>query len=183
VHEAQEQLPAEDLYGLFESNPNEQELYIDSVQVGEPSSEDWSTELGTAGAGSSPLPEGDATQLASERSGSGRSAQAVSTSGELKVARALQVFNAGEQPRRVAGVARSLGAPAVTVRPLEESGGTVAIVIAWELCWYRYEVDLGDEAAGSQLVAQGMELDELPDEDRLANAAADERGALSPLLV
>jgi len=99
----------------------------------------------------------------------------------LKVARALEVFNAGEQPRRVAGVARSLGAPSVTVRPLEDSGSAVAIVVAWELCWYRYEVDLGDEAAGSQLVAQGMELDELPDEDRLANAAADERGELSAL--
>jgi hypothetical protein len=32
------------------------------------------------------------------------------------------------------------------------------------------------------LVAQGMELDELPEEDRLANAAADERGELAPLL-
>ena len=103
------------------------------------------------------------------------------TSGELKVARALAVFNAGEQPRRVAGVARSLGAPTVAARALEESGSTVAIVVAWELCWYRYEVDLGDEAAGPRLVAQGMELDELPAEDRLANAAADERGELAVL--
>ena len=101
------------------------------------------------------------------------------TTGELKMARALEVFNAGEQPRRVAGVARSLGAPTVTVRPLEESGSTVAIVVAWELCWYRYEVDLGDEAAGVVLAAEGMELDELPAEDRLANAAADERGELA----
>ncbi|HEY5287731.1 MAG TPA: hypothetical protein VIJ50_11560, partial [Solirubrobacteraceae bacterium] len=112
----------------------------------------------------------------------GASGSAAATAGELKVARALEVFNAGEQTRRVAGVARSLGAPAVTVRPLEDSGSTVAIVVAWELCWYRYEVDLGDEAAGSQLVAQGMELDELPEEDRLANATADERGALFALV-
>ncbi|HWX87777.1 MAG TPA: hypothetical protein VNX67_06365 [Solirubrobacteraceae bacterium] len=103
------------------------------------------------------------------------------TNGDLKMARALEVFNAGEQPRRIAGVARSLGSPAVSVRPLEQSGSTVAIVIAWELCWYRYEVDLGDEAAGAQLVGQGMELEELPDEDRLANAGADERGELTPL--
>jgi hypothetical protein len=65
---------------------------------------------------------------------------------------------------------------------LEESGSTVAIVVAWELCWYRYEVDLGDEAAGSRLVAQGMELDELPEEDRLGNVATDERGELTPLV-
>ncbi len=69
--------------------------------------------------------------------------------------RALDVFNAGEHPRRVAGVARSLGAPSVSVRPLAESGGAIAIVVAWELCWYRYEVDLSDEAAGASVAAQG----------------------------
>lgn len=97
---------------------------------------------------------------------------------ELEVARAVELFNAGEQPRRVAGVSRSLGAPTVTVRPLMDSGGKVVIVVAWELCWYRYEVDLDDALAGPQLLDRGMELDELPAEDRLANAAADERGEL-----
>jgi hypothetical protein len=77
------------------------------------------------------------------------------TGGDVKTVRALEVFNAGEHPRRVAGVARSLGAPSVTVRPQAESGSTVAIVVAWELSWYRYEVDLGDEAAGASVVAQG----------------------------
>jgi len=101
------------------------------------------------------------------------------TSGELKSERALEVFNAGATTQRVAGVSRSLGAPTVTVRPLQDAGARVAIVVAWELCWYRYEVDLGDEAAGAVLAAEGMELDELPDEDRLANAAADERGELA----
>jgi hypothetical protein len=110
-----------------------------------------------------------------------RAVESVSTSGELKVARALEVFNAGEQARRVAGVARSLGTPTVCVRPLEQAGSVVTIVVAWELCWYRYEVDMGDEAAGSRLVAEGMELHELPEEDRQANAIADERGNLSPL--
>jgi hypothetical protein len=101
------------------------------------------------------------------------------TSGELKAERALAVFNAGATTQRVAGVARSLGAPTVTVRPLQDAGARVAIVVAWELCWYRYEVDLGDESAGVVLAAEGMELDELPDEDRRANAAADERGELA----
>ena len=44
------------------------------------------------------------------------------------------------------GVARSLGAPAVNIRSAEHVDGAVAIVVAWELCWYRYEVDLGDES-------------------------------------
>jgi hypothetical protein len=101
------------------------------------------------------------------------------TGGEVKTVRALEVFNAGEYPRRVAGVARSLGVPSVTVRPQAESGSTVAIVVAWELSWYRYEVDLGDEAAGASVVAQGTELSELVAEDRVANAVADAAGTLS----
>jgi hypothetical protein len=105
--------------------------------------------------------------------------QAPPTTGELKVARAIEVFNASEQPRRIAGVTRSLGAPAIRVAPAADAGSVVAVVVAWELCWYRYEIDLGDEAAGVQLVGQGMELDELSTQDRQANAAADERGALS----
>lgn len=101
------------------------------------------------------------------------------TGGDLKVERALAVFNAGEHPRRVAGVARSLGAPAVNVGPVEESGGRIAIVIAWELCWYRYEIDLGEEASGARVIAQGTELGELTESERLVNATADELGALS----
>jgi hypothetical protein len=105
------------------------------------------------------------------------------TGGDLKVERALEVFNAGEHPRRVAGVARSLGAPEVSVRPVEESGGHVAIVVAWELCWYHYEVDLGEEASGARVVAQGTELGELAEVDRVVNATADELGALSLTVV
>jgi hypothetical protein len=101
------------------------------------------------------------------------------TGGEVKVERALSVFNAGEHPRRVAGVARSLGEPSVAARPLADSGSVVSIVVAWELSWYRYEVDLGDEAAGAQVTAQGTELGELAEQDRLVNALADEHGTLS----
>jgi hypothetical protein len=149
------------------------ELYIGSVEAGTDDrvADEWAGEVGY---------EGDALEdalLGAEGEGATRAL----TSGDLKIERALEVFNAGEPPRRVAGVARSLGAPSVTVRPLEDSGSTVAIVVAWELCWYRYEVDLGDEAAGPRLVAQGLELDELTEEDRLANASADERGELVAL--
>jgi hypothetical protein len=175
----------EGLYDFLEGSleraePHERELYVGSVEAGEPSVGEWTAELdGVVADGLS----GEGGELGHQSPRAGQPARCAPTSGELKVARALDVFNAGEQPKRVAGVARSLGAPTVTARPLEESGSTVAIVVAWELCWYRYEVDLGDEAAGPQLVAQGMELDELPPEDRLANAAADERGELAALLV
>src|SRR5215203_774215 len=108
-----------------------------------------------------------------------RHVRAVPTNADLKMARALELFNASEHPRTVAGVARSLGPPEVTVRPLTDRPSVVAIIVMWELSWYRYEIDLSDEAGGVRRDAQGDELTDLSDEDRVANATADERGALT----
>jgi hypothetical protein len=107
-----------------------------------------------------------------------RNVHAVPTNADLKKSRALELFNASEHPRTVAGVARSLGQPIVAVRPSATEGSVVGITVAWELSWYRFEVDLADEAAGVRVIAQGAELGELDEEDRVANASADERGEL-----
>lgn len=96
-----------------------------------------------------------------------------------EVERALDLFNASEYPRRVAGVARSLGAPEVNARSAEHARSVVRIVIAWELCWYRYEVDLDEPEVGARSVGQGTELEELTREDRQVNAVADDAGVLS----
>jgi hypothetical protein len=166
---------------IARSDSYEQELYIGSVQAGVPPEGQWSEEGELDAQAPTGIARGISTaDLAGAAPAPPREVE-LATSGELKLARAIDVFNAGEQPRRVAGVARSLGAPEVTVRVLEDSGSRVAIVVAWELCWYRYEVDLGEEAAGAQLVGQGMELEELPELDRRANAGVDEHGALAPL--
>jgi hypothetical protein len=111
-----------------------------------------------------------------ERDGQGRERRAQATGSEPE--RAVAIFNCGEHPRRMGGVARSLGTPTVTVRAVEGVDRRFTIVVAWELCWYRYEVDLDDEASGARLLEKGMELDELPGEDRSPNALADERGEL-----
>lgn len=107
-----------------------------------------------------------------------RSVHAVPTNADLKMARALDVFNASSHPRTVAGVARSLGAPIVAVRPSPTEGSVVTVVVAWELSWYRYEIDLADEVAGPRITAQGAELADLDDHDQIPNAAADEHGEL-----
>jgi hypothetical protein len=107
-----------------------------------------------------------------------RHVRAVPTNADLKTARALEVFNASEHPRTVAGVARSLGVPFVVVRPSEAMGSIVSIVVGWELCWYRYEVDLADEASGVRMTAQGEEVAELEASDQIPNAAADSYGEL-----
>jgi hypothetical protein len=110
-----------------------------------------------------------------------RQVHAVPTSVEQRTLSAIERFNRSEHPRTVAGVARSLGAPVVVVRPTEAQSSLMSIVVSWELCWYRYEVDLSDGGAAVRLAGQGYELDEIAVEDRVeANAAADEYGTLEP---
>jgi hypothetical protein len=134
---------------------------------GEESAEDAPEEL-------APVPAAGDQQLPREP----RHVHAVPTNADLKMARALDVFNLSAHPRRISGVARSLGVPYVSVLPSETEGAIVSIVVAWELCWYRYEVDLADEAAGVRVSAQGAELSELSPSEQVPNAAADERGRL-----
>ncbi len=92
---------------------------------------------------------------------------------------AVAAFNASEYPRRVAGVARSLGEPVVSVRSAEHLESIVRIVVAWELCWYRYEVDTSEEPVFAQAVGQGTELEQLSREEREGNALAGPAGTLA----
>lgn len=108
-----------------------------------------------------------------------RHVRAIPSSAEQKFAAAIEVFNGSEHRRTVAGVARSLGMPTVAVQPGQTSPGLVVVVVSWELCWYRYEIDLSEGDPSVQVVAQGYELDELEEADRRPNAVADEQGALS----
>jgi hypothetical protein len=108
-----------------------------------------------------------------------RHVRAIPTSAENRIAVAIDAFNASEHPRTVAGVARSLGAPIVSVHPVSGRPSVVQIVVAWELYWYRYELDLADDEAGVRVAAQGQELDELSDDERAANAICLEAGTLA----
>jgi hypothetical protein len=90
---------------------------------------------------------------------------------------ALEVFNSSEYPRRIASLSRSLGVPDVCVS-LDEDLRIVTIVVAWELCWYRYRVDV-DEQPDVRMIAEGRTLEELDRAERVCNALADERGSLS----
>ena len=133
-------------------------------------------ELSAAASTALPEPEPPAESAAAPRRP--RNVRAVPTNADLKVLRALELFNASEHPRTVAGIQRSLGPPVVSARPTGERPSVVAIAVAWELSWYRYEVDLSDEAGGVRREAQGDELSDLSEDERAANAAADDRGGL-----
>jgi hypothetical protein len=108
-----------------------------------------------------------------------RRVHAVPTSDEHKIASAVELFNGSEHRRTVAGVGRSLGPPDVSVRPVAGAPSLVNVVVAWELCWYRYEIDLSDDVPNVRVSDQGIELDELAAEERQPNASSDETGALA----
>lgn len=108
-----------------------------------------------------------------------RHVRAVPTNAEVKIERALELFNGSENPRTIAGVMRSLGEPWVSASADLGTPSEVTIVVAWELSWYRFRVDLGDAGDPVVLSDKGHELSELPDELRAWNGEADEHGRLA----
>jgi hypothetical protein len=107
-----------------------------------------------------------------------RHVRAVPTNVDQKIAAAVLLFNGSEHPRTVAGVARSLGGPTVSVAESDARSSLMHIVVSWELCWYRYEVDLGEDRPSVRVADQGYELEELAPEELTPNASSDDRGAL-----
>jgi hypothetical protein len=121
-----------------------------------------------------------ASTLRSSRLREPRHVRAIPSSYENKVSSAIDAFNGSEHPRTLAGIARSLGLPVVSVRPAPDHASLVNVVAAWELCWYRYEIDLAEEDhTGVRVASQGDELTELDDAELSPNAVCDERGALA----
>jgi hypothetical protein len=108
-----------------------------------------------------------------------RHVHAVPTSVAHKVEATVELFNGSEHPRTVAGIARSLGLPEVSVHPTSPVAAIVNVVVSWELCWYRYEVDLSEAAPVVRGAGQGYELDELTELERHVNATADDLGRLT----
>lgn len=107
-----------------------------------------------------------------------RHVRAVPTNSEVKVERALELFNASEHRRTVAGLVRTLGQPWVTAVPVLESPSEVTIVVAWELSWYQYRVDLGDAGQSILLADKGQEIDQIDAGLRDWNGSATAEGEL-----
>src|SRR3954454_24197292 len=108
-----------------------------------------------------------------------RHIRAVPTTAEVKVERAVEIFNGSDHPRTIAGIARTLGTPWVHSSPDTQAPSEVTIVVAWELSWYRYRVDLGDADEPILLLEKGDELGELEEPLREWNALADDDGRLA----
>jgi len=93
--------------------------------------------------------------------------------------RAVTRFNSSEAGRTVAGLTRTLGRPWVSVGAAAGAPGEVRITVAWELSWYQWGVDIGDELRPVFQIDKGRELDQLDHAARQWNASVAEGGKLS----
>jgi hypothetical protein len=105
--------------------------------------------------------------------------RAVPTNAQLKIERAIALFNGSEHTRTVSGVARSLGVPRVCATTSGGSAAEVVVVVAWELSWYRFVIDLSDTNEPVRVEARGQELNELEPESQDWNASAAPDGTLA----
>ena len=110
-----------------------------------------------------------------------REVSAVPSSVDLKLQKALELFNDSVNTRRIAGLARSLGEPEVCVLIRDDELSVALMAVMWELSWYRFEVDLSLKGAEVRCVGQGSELSELSSDERKVNASADANGHLTLL--
>ena len=96
---------------------------------------------------------------------------------QRRVGRAVEQFNASEQSRTVAGLMRSLGLPRAAVRSIAGKPARAHVTVAWELSWYRWEVELEGEERVRE-IGKGSEVEELAEDERRWNASVSEDGTL-----
>jgi hypothetical protein len=102
---------------------------------------------------------------------------AESPAGRLE--RAARRFNASDAARTVAGLMRALGQPWVSIGAAAGSPSEVRVTVAWELSWYQWGVDLGDEMRPVFQIDKGEELGQLDGPARQWNASAAEGGRIA----
>jgi hypothetical protein len=79
---------------------------------------------------------------------------------EQALVEAAELFNASPYRRTVAGIARSLGDPSVSMVSLSSVSREIVVTVAWDISWYQYRV-AADGPQPVRLAERGMELDDL----------------------
>ena len=149
---------------------------LEDLDARPPLEEPAEPELQAVGGDGDPSPAADPSPAPRERPQNPRHVRGVPTTAEVKVERALELFNASQHQRMMAGLTRSLGQPLATEVQDPDAPSTVTVLVAWELSWYRYRVDLGDAAEPVALHGQGDELSDIDDALRNWNAGLDADG-------
>jgi hypothetical protein len=100
---------------------------------------------------------------------------------EVALVEAADLFNQSPFRRTIAGVARSLGEPQVSIIPLPGVNAETVLTFAWDITWYQYRVS--PEAAQPVRIAErGHDLAEISHQYTVWNARMDDQGRLMPAL-
>lgn len=92
--------------------------------------------------------------------------------------RAVARFNSSEAGRTVSGLTRSLGRPFASLGAAAGAPDEVRVTVAWELSWYQWGVDIGDELRPVFEIDKGREIDQIDAAARQWNATVGEDGRL-----
>ena len=92
--------------------------------------------------------------------------------------RAVVRFNASDAGRSVTRLTRTLGIPSVSVGAAAGAPDQVRVTVAWELSWYQWGVDIGDETRPVFELAKGGEVGQLDAAARQWNAEVGADGKL-----
>jgi hypothetical protein len=101
------------------------------------------------------------------------------TGPEQLMVEAAELFSESAFKRTVAGIAKSLGEPRVSLLPLSGTNPEVVITIAWEISWYQYRVTFGSSQP-IRLAERGYEIDDLDERFESWNASLDPSGRIVP---
>jgi hypothetical protein len=93
--------------------------------------------------------------------------------------RAVARFNSSEAGHAVAGLTRTLGKPYASVGAAAGRPGQVRVTVAWDLSWYQWGVDIGDDLRPVFQIAKGREIDQLDAPARQWNASVGDDGRLT----
>lgn len=98
---------------------------------------------------------------------------------ELAMVEAADLFNQSQYRRTVGGIAKSLGAPRVSVMPLSGVNAEVVVTVAWDISWYQYRVspDFGQPV---RLEERGHDPDDLEGSFTAWNAHLADDGRVVP---
>ena len=98
---------------------------------------------------------------------------------ELAMVEAADLFNGSQYRRTVAGIAKSLGSPRVSIVPLSGVKSELVVTIVWDISWYQYRVSL-DSAQPVRLAERGHDPSELEPWATTWNARLGDDGRLTP---
>jgi hypothetical protein len=98
---------------------------------------------------------------------------------EQAVVEAADLFNASDYRRSVAGIAKSLGEPQVSIVRLSGTSGELVVTVAWEISWYQYRVS-PESVQPVRLAERGHDPSELEHTFTHWNARLDEDGRVVP---